>query len=800
MIGNVQETDHTLNHLSELIATVEGMNAPSGQDQQGMSESELAIIIGQHMQTGQQWFGTGKLASQRLKADQYYRGDPLGNEIDGRSQVVSRDVAEAIDSMMPSLIRVFASGDQVVIMEPSRPDAEEAAKQATDYINWQFLQQNEGFQVLYTWFKDALLKRTGIVMAYYETRTTRQKDTYEGLTEAQWQAIQQDPSVMVVKTESYPDDSQPPMPMIDPMTGQPAIDPMTGQPHMQPPAMLYNCTLMNAKPVKKLVVQNVPPDEYVIERRAISLDSANFHARRRRVTISDLIELGFDPEKVKNIPDNNGQDFSQEKTERFNDEDQMPYDNHGELDPTMRKVWVTEAYLRVDFDGDGIAEWRKVTIAGDSDISGTTLLDNEEIDDHPFAALTPIPDPHRFYGYGVYDQVKDIQDIKTTLWRGGLDSIYLANSPRTGVVEGQVNLDDLLDSRVGGIVRMKSPNAIVPLPTVMASPQAFEMLEYMDSVREQRIGVPRMNPGLDPDTLNKTATGAKLMADGAQQRLELIARIFAETGVKRLFRRIFELTCQHEDKAQTVRLRGKWIDVDPRDWKGRMDVTVSVGVGLGNRAEKMAQAMAILNIQHQIVQLQQGIQGPMVTGKDIYNVLGKIIEASGWKTIEPYFSNPDTTPPPPPKPDPEMMKLQAEHQNEMALEQAKITVAQMTNAAQAEGDKIRIQYEAAKDIEIARMDNETKIVVAQIAAQSDIQSAAVGKEDAPISIDSTGTVVHRPGMGELINTITSQLRETFAGVQVGLDSVHQSHKAMVDALNKPKKFIHDDQGNIVGAE
>lgn len=803
-------------HVQDIMHTVLGMPGATmpGTDMTGpsvgggmgssqaltpMTDSQLLALVGQKIASSHQWYGTGKLASQRIQADQYYRGEPLGNEQDGRSQVVSRDVAEAVDSLMPSLMRIFASGEEVVVMEPSRPDAEEAAKQATDYLNWEFLQQNSGFDVLYTWFKDALLKRNGIVAAWYETRTTRQKDTYHGLTEQQWQAVTQDPSVKVLQTEQYADESQPPQPMINPMTGQPAIDPHTGQPMMQPPQMLYDCTIMAAKPVKKLIVENVPPDEFIIERRAVSLSKANYMGRRREETISDLIELGYDRDLVLSIPSGDDHEYTQERIERFAEEDQLPYGTEGDsLDPTMRKVWITQSYFRVDYDGDGVAEWRKVTTAGDSALAGTIILDNEEIDDHPFASLTPKPDPHRFYGFSLYDETSDIQEINTALMRGALDSIYLGNSQRIGAVEGQVNFDDLLDSRVGGVVRLKNPNALVPIPSINVAPDAFNMMDRMNAMREKRTGISVQAAGVDPNILNSSATGASILNNNQQQRAELIARVFAETGVKRLFRRIFELTCLHQDKAKTVRLRGKWVDIDPTDWKGRMDVTVSVGVGLGNRQEKMQTAMMMLNLDEKIVSLQQGIQGPLLTGKHIYNKLAKVVEAAGWKSVEPYYQDPDTAPPVPPKPPSPQEQIE---QVRLQIEQLKVTNEQHSLAVESQGDQIEAQTELAK----AKMDNETKIAIAYIQAHADVQSSIAGKQNVTVSKD--GQMMQEPPTSALMDTVNQQLQQTFAGMQQQIDLLKNSHTQLAQsnadlahAVTKPKKVLTDAEGNITGVE
>jgi hypothetical protein len=321
-------------------------------------------------------------------------------------------------------------------------------------------------------------------------------------------------------------------------------------------------------------VQPLPPDEFLIDRRAVSLDEAPFVAHRVKRTLSELVEMGFPKAKLANIEGDDAADYSLERLERFQDEDEMPWRNAGTLDPTMREMWITECYIRVDYDGDGIAELRKVTVAGEG---AAVVLENEEIDDHPFAALTPIPMPHKFHGMSIAEQTVDLQLIKSTLWRGALDALYLSNAPQIGAVEGQVNLDDLLNRRPGGIVRLKSPDALVPITTAPLGGDVFQMIEYIDNVREQRTGVTRYNQGLDADTLNRTASGINAIQNAAQQRLELIARVFAETGVKRAFRRILELVCKHQQKPKIIRLRQRWVAMDPREWNDEMDLSVSSG-------------------------------------------------------------------------------------------------------------------------------------------------------------------------------------------------------------------------------
>jgi len=665
-----------------------------------MSDLDLAAIVAAKIQNALGYQG-GRLSRERQQAERYYKGEPFGNELDGRSQVVSRDVAEAVDGMMPSLMRVFASGDEVVRFEPAGPEDEAAAAQATDYVNWVWNQQNDGFSIFHSWFKDALLKKTGIVKIWWDESTDTTRETYQGLTTAERDILAGDPDVEIVgEEERQVAAAVPPPPSGD------------GSPPPVDDGIRYDVVVRRTKRSGRIRVAPVPPDEFLMDRRAVGLDEAPFVAHRVRRTVSELIEMGYPRAVVMDLPIGNGEegDFSLERLERFQDEDEWPWrDGEMQIDPSMREVWITETYLRVDYDGDGVAELRRITVAGEG--SDPTILDNEEVDDHPFAALTPIPMPHKFFGLSVADQTMDLQLIKSTLWRGALDSVYLANAPQMGAVEGQVNLDDLLNRRPGGIVRLKSPTALVPIQTAPVSADAFQMIEYVDTVREQRTGVTRYNQGLDADTLNQTATGISAIQNASQQRLELIARIFAETGVKRAFRRILELVCKHQQQPQIVRLRGTWVAMDPREWSDQMDMTVSVGIGTGNKEQQIPQLMALLNLDERIVQIQGGVNGPLVTAKNVYNKLVKLVEAAGLKTATPYYTDPTTMPPrmppgptpgavpPPPAPDPLAIQAEAEARRLAMLPQIEEMRARI--AAEAEIEKAKIK--AATEIEVARI-------------------------------------------------------------------------------------------------
>lgn len=712
-----QRNDHhdTINALVGMVAmqhptTAGHGNKPMMQQPQEdpnapeqMSDTDLLALIKVKVETSHQWWGSGKMASKRINADKYYRGEPRGDEQEGRSQVVSRDVAEAVDGAMPSMMRVFAGGEQVCAFDPNGPEDEESAKQATDYINHIFMQENEGFMILYTWIKDSLLKKNGIVKSWHDVRMKRTKEKYQGLTQEQLTALQQNPNIQVTNITAEQDTVM-------------QFDAATGQSQAMP-IQVFTCTVISTKPEKRIRVECVPPDEFIIERRATNIYTAGFLAHRCRRTISDLLECGYDRDKVMAIPDDDDLDFSGERTERFNDEDTMPYDSSDHKDPTMRKVWVTEAHIKCDYDGDGLAEWRCVTIAGTS-TGSNSILGNYETDDHPFADLTPDPEPHKFYGQSLFDKTCDVQDIKTALLRGILDSTYLANAPRIGAVDGQVNMDDLLDARPGGVVRMKRTDSIVPIPTELVSQETMQVVAYIDTVKERRTGISQMGAGLNPNILNSSATGADILNNNNQQRLELMCRIFAETGIKRLFRRLFQLACQYQDVPRTVKLRNKWVQVNPQDWKDRMDVTATVGLGLGSKTQQASIAMQMLDVDQKIIALQGGAEGPIVKLDNVYNKLTKLVEAVGWKTPDPYYNNPkDFTPPPPKPPTPEQQVHMAELQSIATAAAANADKAKASALGTIESKKLdyemkKLDY-AIKAIELKALEFQTKGTLAQ---------------------------------------------------------------------------------------
>jgi hypothetical protein len=635
-----------------------------------LEDLELKNTIQSHIQNSLGFLG-GTLSAEREKSLEYYQGDKLGNEIDGRSQVVSTDVADTIESLLPNLLRVFTASDKVVVCEPVKADDAPLADQATAYLNHVFYKENDGFQLLYNFFKDALLEKNGILKIYYDKIQKVEYETYQNLTQAEKDALNdtQDEIEVVEETITVDEKAKENFEKQIESLQQQGLNTEEVQ---TPNFNLYNCKIKRTNTKGSIKVQSVPPEEFLIDRMAVKLEDANFVSHRVQMTRSELISMGYDKEDVESLPTSDASTLNTERLARYQNIEDFPFNTSDNISTQL--VTVYENYVRYDADGDGIAELRKILSVGES---SEFVLENMPCDSIPFVSVTPIPMPHRFYGRSVSELVEDIQLMKSTVMRQLLDNMYLTNNNRVAVMDGMVNMDDLLTSRPGGVVRTKqAPNQVMqPIQAQPISQQAFPLLEYLDTVREVRTGVTKYNQGLDSDSLNKTATGISAIMNQTQMRSELIARIFAETGVKDLFRKMFELSVKYQDKEKIIQLNNQYIPVMPTEWKNRFNITIQVGLGTGTKEQQLIILNNILDKQLQAFNLQGQREFPMVNLKNIYNTLSKMIENAGLKTVDSYFINPDlgrqfVTPPPPPPVTPiekiEFTRIDAENKRKIA--------------------------------------------------------------------------------------------------------------------------------------
>ena len=683
------------------------------------TEIELKSIISSEINNSIGFMG-GALSGARKKSLEYYMGEPLGTEIDGRSQVVSTDVSDTIETILPNLLRVFTSSDQMVKCEPVKVEDVELADQVTNYINYIFNKDNNGFSILYTWFKDALLEKNGIVKVYWDDAEKVEQETYENLSDYEYDLLMLESDIEVISEESFPDEYA--LTRLEQLKQEAALNGQVVEDAATP--MLHNCIIKRTKNTGKVKIENIPPEEFLIQKTAKTIEEANFVAHRVMKTRSDLIEMGYDQDIIDDLPTTNSFLMDDETLIRNQNIDANPFNDTP--DDSTQEIEVYECYVRVDMDGDGVAELRKIICAG----TGFVILENMSCDFIPFCSLTPIPMPHRFYGRSVSELVEDVQLVKSTVMRQLLDNMYLTNNNRVAIMDGMVNLDDLLTSRPGGVVRTKQPpsQVMMPMQSQTISQQAFPLLEYLDTVRESRTGVTRYNQGLDADSLNKTATGVNALMSQSQMRMELIARVFAETGVKDLFKRIFELTCKYQDKERVVELNNQFIPVKPTEWRNRYNISITVGLGTGSSDQQIGMLNNILERQLQAFQLQGGQEYPMVSLKNIYNSLAKIIENAGLKNVENYFVNPDqgksmVQPKQPPAPTPiekiEFARIASEEKRKFAGLELQLREIKASNAKMLLENEIKM-----KELELKY---NAQIDSAQIKAEADLNKMLVAE-------------------------------------------------------------------------
>ncbi len=619
------------------------------------------------------------VSKQRESAMDYYYALPFGNEVEGRSQYVDSSVMDTIEWIKPSLMRVFASGDEMVTFEPHGPEDVESAEQATDYINHIFTKDNNGWEILYTWFTDALLQKNGIVKVWWDDYEDWNREEYNGLDEQEFNLLIMSPDIEVMEHTPYVDDY----------------------------GAKHDVVIKRTSYTGRVKIENVPPDEFLISREAKDIQDARFVCHRVRKTLSEL-RLMYPDEDLDPREMGGGDDdmaaFSSERLSRYEFDDSANYfegwGSQSDSEEALRTYWLHESFLKTDYDGDGIAELRKVCSVG------SKILANDPIDKIPFVSITPVKIPHKFFGLSIADLIMDLQLIKSTLMRNLMDNMYNQNFGRYAVLEGQANLDDLLSQRPGGVVRVKSPNAIMPLATPQLEPSSFQMLGYLDQQRESRSGVNKYSQGLNDNALTShtTATAVNATMTAAQSRVELIARCFAETGVRDLMRCIYELVLKNQDHERVVKLRNKWIPVRPDMWRDKMDCTVAVGIGNGNRDQQLMHLTTMLQFAGDA--MRGGLN--IVNEKNLYNMGAALVKNMGFQNVDDFLTNPDMVPPQPnPEEQEKMMEMQVKQQElqikaaDLQLKQQKLQQEAAESAVEAQLKAAELQLEAEQKRPIA---------------------------------------------------------------------------------------------------
>ena len=645
-------------------------------------------------------FIESEIAEDRIKAQKYYNGEVDIGEEEGRSKVVATKVRDTIRQVKPSLMRIFLSNENFVEYVPSRPDQVLAAETATKYIHGKF-QENNGYRVLSDAFHDALLKKVGVVKCYWDEYEESETYEFSNLTEEELTILAQEDDVEIIEQE---------------VEMQIEVDEMGMQ--MEMPR--YEVKIMKRNTTGNLCIESVPPEEFFVNREAVSIDDCYICGHRTELRVGELVEMGYDFDQVSELSGISYNDTMSE-AEQFERRgwDQMD-DDESKKDPSMKLVAITECYMKIDIDGTGIPQLHKIVLGGGE----YELLDYEPCSTIPFAVFESDPEPHTFFGNSVADLIVNDQDAATSMLRGVLDNIAMTNSPRLAMVEGQVNIDDLLNNEIGGIVRMRQAGAVSDLSVPFVAGQVLGALEYYDQSIEQKTGVSRASNGLDPDALqNATATAVQMTAAAAAGQVEVIARNLAEGGMKRLFKLMLKAVATNSPEEDMMRLSGEmFMPVDPRAWDVDMNISINVGLGTGKEEQKMMALQSALQTQMGIYQAYGATNG-IVTLTNIRNTLADMLALGGMRNADRYYApmNPQIEQ----QLQAQMQQMQAQNQPQdpnAALAQAQIQAEQIKAQSKAQTDAMKMQLEAQKfmaedDRKRDQMDQDLLVEAAKVLGQ-----------------------------------------------------------------------------------
>ena len=642
------------------------------------------------------------VGAERAESTEYYLGDSPEGTSSLQSEFISTDVRESILFMLPSIMRTFFGTKKVVEFVPKGPEDIQLAEQQTDYINYIIQQKNNGFKVLYDAFKDALVRKTGFVKVFWDDSIVATTHEYTNLDPQSYQALIIDKDVEIVE-ESVT------------MESMTVIDPMSGEEVTQEIPASYDLTIRRLKEKNQVCIEAIPPEEVLLSRHARDLESSSYVAHRMIKSVSDLVAMGYDQDEVEQHAGYGGSAVDPEAYEEIearNPFDNMVYPNRS--DSGGKDVLYVEHYLFYDYDGDGIDERVRVCTIG----NGIHVVNVEPWDELPICMFCPDPEPHTAIGSCPADYLKPIQAAKSQIMRDTLDSLGHSIFPRMGIVEGQVNIDDVLNTDIGQPIRMRAPGMVQPFAVPFVGKEAFPVLGYLDEAKENRTGVSKASAGLNADALqSSTSQAVSATMSGAQGRVELICRHFAEGGLKDMFKIVNNLVIKHQNSQDVYRLNNKFVPVDPRYWDNDKDIVVNVAISKSSDQEKFSVLQNVAQKQEQIMQLL-GPQNPLVSLQQYANTLTKMIEMAGFKDSS-SFINTEVPPMPPQqpedsKPSPEEMLAQAE------MQKAQVTAQKAMIDAETDRMKIIMDDDRQRDIEEAQLKVKVVEMQAKYGAQINV--------------------------------------------------------------------------------
>ena len=636
-----------------------------------MDEQEIEDIASDAVQSAIS-FVESEISEARIKSQRYFEGEVDIGEEDGRSKLVSTKVRDTIRAIKPSLMRVFLSTENPVEYVPTSQEDVENAEMATKYANYRFAELN-GYRLLNDVIHDALVKKCGILKIWWEDNTEAETFSYSNVTEEEMTAIVNEPNVTVIEH-----------------TTEVTMEMDENGLEVEKPD--HSLKISYKKEKGELKIEALPPEEFLVDRNAKTVEDAYVVAHRTDMRVSDLVQMGYDFEEISELSGLRAED-SFTDAEEFERQGYEQDDEETHQDLSMKKVAVTEAYMKMDKEGTGVAQMYRLLLAG----GDNKLLECEPWGEIPFAVFEIDPEPHTFFGRSVADLIMTDQDSSTAMLRGLMDNVALTNSPRQGYVQGQVNVDDLMNNEIGALVRMKSPQALVDIATPFVAGQVLDAIQYMDMTVEAKTGVSKASQGLDPDALqNTSATAARLQAQQGSAQIEVMARNLAEGGMKRLFKLMLQLCVENSNDEAMMRLHGEFIPVDPRSWNTSMDISVNVGIGTGREEQRQVALNQALQMQMQIW-ANYGHTNGLVTMTGIRNTIADLLAIAGVRNTDRYF-NPMTQ-------EQEQALIQQQQQAQAGQSQspeadALLQAEQYKADKKAQTDMMKIQIDAQKAIAV----------------------------------------------------------------------------------------------------
>ena len=660
-----------------------------------MTETEINGIVREALMDAVD-FVESEIAPDRIRSQRYFDGEVDIGEEEGRSTVVATKVRDTVRAIKPSLMRVFLSTDRAVEYVPAGPEDVQFAELATKYMQYKFSELG-GYRIINDAFHDALIKKVGVVKAYWDTYTDQEIYEYNALNDQEYSVIVNEDGVDVLEHS---------------VTQSMEIDPMGMQVEMP----RHDLKISRSTERGDMCIESVPPEEFFVDRGAKRIEDSYVVAHRTQMRVSDVVAMGFDFEEVSELTGLSTADTTANEEEFERRGYDTAYTQENVQDPSMRLVAITEAYMKIDVDGTGVAQMQRCIMGGDD----YQLLSVEPCSEVPFAVFEIDPEPHTFFGRSIADLLMNEQDASTMMLRGVLDNVALTNSPQREIVDGQVNIDDLLNNEIGGIVRTKAPGMVRDLAVPFVAGQTLVAIQYMDAEIESKTGVTKASSGLNPDAMQSTTAAAvNATIQAAAGQVEVMARNLAEGGMRRLFKLMLKLMVENVDEAVMMRMAGgQYQPVDPRYWNAKMDVTANVGLGTGREDQRSAALAQALQLQMQVYQ-GYGPGNGLVTMTNIRNTLADMLAVQGVRNADRYFAPMDAQ-------REQMLQQQAQQQQQQPpvdqQAQAIIQAEQIKAQANKEVQMLKLQIDAQKaiaqdDRERDKMDQELLTDAAKIYGQ-----------------------------------------------------------------------------------